>query len=153
MMEKVHTDIDYTQICVCANLRKKTRIVTQLYDKILEPTNLKVTQYAMLANIAKHKAISVSQLGIILSLDQTTITRNVNLLKKSGYVAITQDSQDGRTKIISLTAKGIEKLNEAAPIWKELQEKIIHDIGFEQYINFYDTLQKIQKIVKSYEKR
>lgn len=82
MMEKVHTDIDYTQICVCANLRKKTRIVTQLYDKILEPTNLKVTQYAMLANIAKHKAVSVSQLGIILSLDQTTITRNVNLLKK-----------------------------------------------------------------------
>lgn len=153
MMEKVHTDIDYTQICVCANLRKKTRIVTQLYDKILEPTNLKVTQYAMLDNIAKHKAVSVSQLGIILSLDQTTITRNVNLLKKSGYVAITQDSQDGRTKIISLTAKGIEKLNEAAPIWKELQEKIIHDIGFEQYINFYDTLQKIQKIVKSYEKR
>ncbi len=53
-MEKVYTDIDYTQICVCTNLRKKTRVVTQLYDKILEPTNLKVTQYALLANIAKH---------------------------------------------------------------------------------------------------
>lgn len=152
-MEKFYTDIDYTQICVCANLRKKTRVVTQLYDKVLEPTNLKITQYSMLANIAKHKAVSVSQLGNILLLDQTTITRNVNLLKKNGYVAITQDSQDGRSKIISLTTTGLEKLNEAAPIWMDLQKKIIHDIGLEQYINFYDTLQKIQKVVKSYEKR
>lgn len=150
-MEKVYTDIDYTQICVCTNLRKKTRVVTQLYDKILEPTNLKVTQYALLANIAKHQAVSVSQLGIILSLDQTTITRNVNLLKKNGYVAITQDSQDGRSKIISLTATGMQKLTEAAPIWMDIQEKIIHDIGPEKYKDFYETLKKIQQVVKSYE--
>lgn len=151
VMEKNYTDIDYTQICVCANLRKKTRAVTQLYDKALEPTHLKVTQYSMLANIAHHKAVSVSQLGDILLLDQTTITRNVNLLKKNGYVDVTRDTQDGRTKIISLTAIGIEKLNEAKPIWMDIQEKIIEDIGLEKYIDFYETLKKIQKVVKSYD--
>ena len=150
-MERNYTDIDYTQICVCANLRKKTRVVTQLYDKVLEPTNLKVTQYSMLANIANHQAVSVSQLGDILLLDQTTITRNVNLLKKNGYVDVTRDTQDGRTKIISLTSTGIEKLNEATPLWMAIQEKVIQDIGLEKYIDFYDTLRKIQKVVQSYE--
>ncbi|EON71371.1 MarR family winged helix-turn-helix transcriptional regulator [Lysinibacillus sphaericus] len=149
-MDKEYTNIDYTQICVCANLRKKTRVVTQIYDKLLQPTNLKITQYSMLANIDHQKAVSISKLGEILLLDQTTVTRNVNLLKQSGYVAITRDQQDARTKILSLTDAGIEKLHEAAPIWREIQERIINDIGLEKYKDFYETLRHIQKIIKSY---
>jgi len=143
--------IDYTQICVCANLRKKTRVVTQLYDKLLQPTGLKVTQYSMLANINQQQSVSISQLGDILLLDQTTITRNINVLKQNGYVNITKDPQDARTKIITLTKKGVEKLNEAAPIWEDIQERIINDIGLEKYEHFYETLKSIQKIIQSYD--
>ncbi|MET4561861.1 DNA-binding MarR family transcriptional regulator [Lysinibacillus parviboronicapiens] len=150
-MDKEYMNIDYTQICVCANLRKKTRVVTQMYDKLLQPTNLKITQYSMLANIDHQQAVSISKLGEILLLDQTTITRNVNLLKQSGYVAITPDKQDARTKILSLTDVGIAKLKEATPIWHEIQEKIINDIGPEKYKDFYETLRHIQKIIKSYD--
>jgi len=144
-------NIDYTQICVCANLRKKTRVVTQLYDKLLQPTGLKVTQYSMLANIGHQQSVSISRLGEILLLDQTTITRNINLLKQNGYVDLTRDSQDARTKVITLTNKGVEKLNEAAPIWQDIQERIINDIGLEKYNDFYETLTTIQKIIKSYD--
>ncbi|MGE7091002.1 MarR family winged helix-turn-helix transcriptional regulator [Lysinibacillus sp. NPDC048646] len=150
-MDKEFTILDYTQVCVCANLRKKTRVVTQMYDKLLQPTNLKITQYSMLANIDHQKAVSISKLGEILLLDQTTVTRNVNLLKQSGYVAITRDKQDARTKILSLTDTGIKKLNEATPIWRELQERIINDIGPEKYQDFYETLRHIQKIIKTYD--
>ncbi|MEB2279133.1 MarR family winged helix-turn-helix transcriptional regulator [Lysinibacillus xylanilyticus] len=144
-------NIDYTQICVCANLRKKTRLVTQLYDKLLQPTGLKVTQYSMLANISHQQSVSISQLGEILLLDQTTITRNINLLKQNGYVDLTRDPQDARAKVITLTDKGIEKLNEAAPIWQDIQERIINDIGLEKYNDFYETLKTIQKIIQSYD--
>ncbi|MFJ7735307.1 MarR family winged helix-turn-helix transcriptional regulator [Lysinibacillus sp. NPDC097287] len=150
-MSTEFNDIDYLQICVCANLRRKTRVVTQLYDKLLQPAGLKVTQYSMLANIALQKAVSISRLGEILLLDQTTVTRNVNVLKQSGYVSVTKDKQDSRTKIISLTDKGIEKLNEARPIWQDIQEKIINDIGLEKYKDFYETLKSIQKIIKIYD--
>lgn len=144
-------NIDYTQICVCANLRKKTRVVTQLYDKLLLPTGLKVTQYSMLANIDHQQSVSISRLGEILQLDQTTITRNINLLKQNGYVDIMKDPQDARTKVITLTEKGVEKLNEAAPIWEDIQKRIINDIGIEKYEDFYETLKSIQKIIQSYD--
>lgn len=144
-------NIDYTQICVCANLRKKTRLVTQFYDKLLQPTGLKVTQYSMLANIDLQQAVSISRLGEILLLDQTTITRNINLLKRNGYVDLTRDPQDARAKVITLTEKGVEKLNEAAPIWQDVQERIINDIGLENYNDFYETLKTIQKIIQSYD--
>jgi len=144
-------NIDYTQICVCANLRKKTRLVTQFYDNLLQPTGLKVTQYSMLANIDLQQSVSISRLGEILLLDQTTITRNINLLKRNGYVDLTRDPQDARAKVITLTDKGVEKLNEAAPIWQDIQERIINDIGLEKYNDFYETLKTIQKIIQSYD--
>lgn len=144
-------NIDYTQICVCANLRKKTRAVTQLYDKLLQPTGLKVTQYSMLAHIDLQQAVSISRLGEILQLDQTTVTRNINLLKQHGYVALKRDTNDARTKQITLTEKGLEKLHEAAPIWQAIQDRIIEDIGIEKYADFYDTLRTMQKIIQSYE--
>lgn len=125
--------------------------MTQFYDKLLQPTGLKVTQYSMLANIDLQQAVSISRLGEILLLDQTTITRNINLLKRNGYVDLTRDPQDARAKVITLTEKGVEKLNEAAPIWQDVQERIINDIGLENYNDFYETLKTIQKIIQSYD--
>ncbi|WP_155591746.1 MarR family winged helix-turn-helix transcriptional regulator [Lysinibacillus cavernae] len=144
-------NVDYTQICVCANLRKKTRVVTQLYDKLLHPTGLKVTQYSMLAHIDLQQAVSISRLGEILLLDQTTVTRNITLLKQNGYVELNRDAHDARTKNITLTEKGLEKLQEAAPIWQEIQDRIIDDVGIEKYADFYDTLRTMQKIIQSYD--
>ncbi|UZM98500.1 MarR family winged helix-turn-helix transcriptional regulator [Lysinibacillus sp. MHQ-1] len=106
--------------------------MTQLYDKLLQPTGLKVTQYSMLAHIDLQQAVSISRLGEILLLDQTTVTRNINLLKQYGYVELKRDPQDARTKNIMLTEKGLEKLHEAAPIWQTIQDKIIDDIGVEK---------------------
>ncbi|MEB7453894.1 MarR family winged helix-turn-helix transcriptional regulator [Lysinibacillus sphaericus] len=152
-MKNQQNTIVYTQICVCANLRKKTRVVTQLYDKLLQPTGLKVTQYSMLAHIDLQQAVSISRLGEILLLDQTTVTRNINLLKQYGYVELKRDPQDARTKNIMLTEKGLEKLHEAAPIWQTIQDKIIDDIGVEKYADFFDTLRTMQKIIQSYEEQ
>lgn len=152
-MKNQQNPIEYTQICVCANLRKKTRVVTQFYDKLLQPTGLKVTQYSMLAHIDLQHAVSISRLGEILLLDQTTVTRNINLLKQYGYVELKRDPHDARTKNIMLTEKGLEKLHEAAPIWQTIQDKIIDDIGVEKYADFYDTLRTMQKIIQSYDEQ
>jgi len=73
------------------------------------------------------------------------------LLKQNGYVDLNRDLQDARTKVITLTEKGAEKLNEAAPIWQDIQERIINDIGLEKYNDFYETLKTMQKIIQSYD--
>ena len=66
-------------------------------------------------------------------LDQTTITRNVNILKKSGYVNITKNKNDSRTKSISITDIGLVKLEEAAPIWLQIQDNVENGMGKEKY--------------------
>ncbi|MFC5589643.1 MarR family winged helix-turn-helix transcriptional regulator [Sporosarcina soli] len=152
-MNNTHNKMDYIiQFCACANLRKAARSVTQAYERKMESTGLKVTQYYMLVNIARHDKISISNLGDVMLLDQSTVTRNVNVLKNRGYVNIAKDISDSRTKSVSITEIGLAKLEEATPIWLQIQGKIEKDIGQEKYQDLLETLKKLQEFVEPYDR-
>src|SRR5207245_7476434 len=72
--------------CVCNTLRMVTRAVTQLYDDVLRPSGLRVTQFSILATIARIGEANVKQLEDTLAIDQTTLTRRLNLLERDGVI-------------------------------------------------------------------
>lgn len=135
------------QLCVCGNLRKTTRVITQFYDQHLQSTGLRSTQCGLLRNISLHKNISIGELGDMLLMDQSTVTRNIGILKKHGYIMITAENHDARKKSISITQSGEEKLKEAIPLWEEAQGKIEHELGG-RFNDFLKTLQSINQLVK-----
>ncbi|WP_153732074.1 MarR family winged helix-turn-helix transcriptional regulator [Sporosarcina obsidiansis] len=139
------------QVCACANLRTVSGSLTQLYNKLLKPTGLKITQYYMLGNIFCYPNISISKLGEIMLLDQTTVTRNLNILKDSAYVKITRAEHDSRTKVVSITDTGLEKLNEAEPIWSQVQNTIEGIFGKEEYSELLRKLENLHKVIEDYE--
>lgn len=47
-------------ICNCVNVRRASRAITRMYDKALEPADLKVTQYSALANIMHSGPLNIS---------------------------------------------------------------------------------------------
>ena len=73
--------------CVCSTLRMVSRAVTQLYDDILRPSGLRVTQFSILATIARRREANLRQLERALAIDQTTLTRSVNLLERDRMIA------------------------------------------------------------------
>ena len=144
-----YDELDYIiQFCACANIRKAARTVTQAFEKQMQSTGLKVTQYYMLVNIARHKEITVSELGEIMLLDQSTATRNVNILKNNGYVSITKAKDDLRTKYISITDLGLEKLEEATPIWLNIQTKIEDNLGKDKFNDLIKSLNILQESIE-----
>src|SRR5438105_14434138 len=72
--------------CVCNTLRMVTRVVTQLYDDVLRPSGLRVTQFTILATIARLGEANLKQLEDALAIDQTTLTRSLNLLERDGVI-------------------------------------------------------------------
>ena len=138
-------------VCVCANLRTVSGSLTQLYNHLLKPTGLKITQYYMLGNIYTSPDISISKLSEMMLLDQTTVTRNLNILNDSGYVQIKRTEHDSRTKVVTVTELGYEKLNHATPIWIQVQEQIEGAIGKEEYVDLLEKLSKLQKVIEEFE--
>src|SRR2546422_480211 len=72
--------------CVCSTLRMVSRAVTQLYDDILRPSGLRVTQFSILATIARRGEANLRQLEHALVIDQTTLTRSVHLLERDRVI-------------------------------------------------------------------
>src|SRR2546422_6846075 len=102
--------------CVCNTLRMATRAVTQLYDDLLRPSGLRVTQFSILAAIARMGEANLRQLEHTLALDQTTLTRSLNLLERERVIDRAAHP-DGRIKAMRLTSKGRRTLEVARPLW------------------------------------
>jgi len=143
LSDKIHI-----QSCSCGELRKTTRTITQFYDKILQPTGLRSTQCFLLLNIFLNENISVCNLGNVLLMDQSTVTRNIELLRKCGYIDIKKEEVDSRKKCISITINGLKKLEEATPILKKAQSKIEDGIGKERIEELIKILKDIEKLVE-----
>jgi DNA-binding MarR family transcriptional regulator len=105
-----------------------TRAVTQLYDDALRPSGLRASQFSILATIAGRGAASLKQLEEMLAIDQTTLSRNLGLLERDGLLG-RAPHPDGRVKAMRLTPKGRRALAVARPLWAQVQQKILRELG------------------------
>ncbi len=129
--------------CLCALIRKAGRIVTRNYDKCLKPSGLKITQLSMLANIARNPAITVSELAELLLMDQTTVSRNLGVLEKSGYIHLEEEMTDHRIKRVQMTDFGKSKMKEAIPLWEKAQSDMEQILGRESIEVMMETFKKL----------
>ncbi len=118
-----------TANCVCFGLRKSGRAVTQLYDAALEPAGLRATQFSLLAVLRAYGPLTISKLAEAMVTDRTTLTRNLAPVRKQGLVKIAPGRRDGRTKVVSLTARGAKRLIRAEPLWATAQAHMRNAMG------------------------
>lgn len=105
-----------------------TRAVTQRYDTMLRPSGLRITQYSVLANIARAGESTLDRLTEVMAIDQTTLTRSLTLLEQAGLIKRVPHS-DKRTRSLRVTRKGIGALNRARPLWTRAQAQVLQMIG------------------------
>jgi DNA-binding MarR family transcriptional regulator len=124
--------LEVASFCACANLRKASRAVTQLYDESLQPTGLRATQFTLLVTLSLTGTISITDLAQQLVMDRTTLTRNLALLEHQGLVAIAK-GDDQRTRLVTLTNQGCEAVMKALPLWEQAQMRIVSGLGRERW--------------------
>lgn len=128
-------------VCVCMQLRKAGRVVTQVYDHCLRPVGIRGTQFVLLKRIACMRRPFITDIGKVLCMDQTTATRNIGLLERAGFVAVTVHPNDARKKVVELTPEGQAKLEEAFPLWEEAQREIREYLGDDRLGSLCSLLQ------------
>lgn len=117
--------------CVGFNLRKATRAVTQLYDEMLRPSGIRVTQYSLLVVLKIIGPVLVTDLAEKIVMDRTTLSRNLEVMEKQGLVSVAP-GEDRRTRWVTITESGSAVLLEAYPLWQQAQAKIRVHMGEER---------------------
>jgi DNA-binding MarR family transcriptional regulator len=115
--------IPFATACLCNALRQASRAVSRLYDEELRAVGLRTTQYSLLRALSRSGAVQQRNLGVLTSLDETTLTRNLRPLMRNGWVAV-RAREDRREKWLEITESGAAKLEEARPAWERAQERL-----------------------------
>jgi DNA-binding MarR family transcriptional regulator len=115
--------------CNCTGLRKATRRISQLYDKALAPSGMKVTQRAILAQINRSESTSVGLLAEALVMDSGALAHTLKPLERDGLIALEVDPADRRHRLISLTAQGRVKLAETNALWAQAEKNFESAFG------------------------
>ncbi|MET4385213.1 DNA-binding MarR family transcriptional regulator [Bradyrhizobium sp. F1.4.3] len=78
-------------------------------------TNLTPTQWAALSKLAETGPCSQNQLGRLTSMDVATIKGVIDRLSARGLTETSQDPEDGRRLLVSLTRGGQQLAEKLAP--------------------------------------
>ncbi len=127
-------------ICISTRLRRAARQASRLYDDALEAVGLSVAQYSMLRAIERLDTPTINDLAHTTQLDPSTLGRNMKVLERAGL--ITQaPGQDRRTRCVTLSATGKERLLDAAELWAGVQDTWERRLGAGGRDELFDLLQ------------
>ena len=135
--------------CLFLQIRKADRQLNQLYGKYLGRNGMRITQYGLLRAIDGLEEPSITEIGRVLGIDQTTVTRNVEKLENMGLVACTQAQADSRKKIVRLTPLGADRLAAAHPEWEKAQQRMISGLGDDDAQELLRLLSKVRHIAET----
>jgi DNA-binding MarR family transcriptional regulator len=105
--------------CVAMRVRYLNRSLTSIYDDAFRPLGITASQVNLLVALIKQGSLSPGELGGIFNMEKSTVSRNLERMRKAGWIGITRS---GRTNAVEATTAGKQLLVDAMPHWEEAQK-------------------------------
>lgn len=131
--------------CHCLNIRRASRAVTQLYDKFVGQSGLKLAQYSLLRHLEAVEPATITALAKIMRIDRTTLSRNMKPLLEAGLI-IVNSGEDPRSRQVMLTETGKAAIASANKLWDKAQAALEEYLGKELH-NFEKVLSKLEALI------
>ncbi len=102
-MAETVTDADVAQLRACTqtSIRRLDRVLARYFDGALAPVGLRITQLSLLGALANIGPVLVNTLAEHLTMNGSTVTRNVGLLIGRGLVT-RKTGADRRQQILEI---------------------------------------------------
>ena len=137
---------DVASRCAAVRTLSTARAVTRHYDDALRPVKLTITQFTLMVTIAKTSPESISQVADQLSMDRTSVSRNLALLEKNGLIE--RGSQAAaRKRPVSLSRAGEARLQQAYKLWNGAQSQIEKQLSRRTFGNAMRAMKDLRKAV------
>ncbi len=133
--------------CIGVRVRILNRVVTNIFDRALQPLDLKLPQGNILVLLALYGKTSPGEIGKVLLMEKSTVSRNLERMRKKGWIEIT-GKDDGPSTAVSVTAKGRKLLKAAHVAWEKAQREAAGLLGKEG-VRAVRTLHDILKRAKA----
>lgn len=110
--------------------------------RVASQNNLSLSQYFALTNISS-SGISMSDLSSLLGVDNSTLTRNINILIKRDLVDKNQSNEDKRGYTITLSTKGSSIVQSLESQIESILDDFIDSVDPAIKQNFIDIIETV----------
>ena len=110
--------------------------------RVASQNNLSLSQYFALTNISS-SGISMSDLSSLLGVDNSTLTRNINILIKRDLVEKNQSNEDKRGYTITLSTKGSSIVQSLESQIESILDDFIDSVDPAIKQNFIDIIETV----------
>ncbi|MFO1080253.1 MAG: MarR family winged helix-turn-helix transcriptional regulator [Reyranellaceae bacterium] len=114
--------------CTCFRVRRAARRVTQIYSRHLAASGLKISQFSLLGFICGEGPVTVGRLSELLTIDRTTLTRNLRPLLQGGLVERARSGDRRRHELVA-TLAGRALFKRAVPLWAAAEQEVRDALG------------------------
>ncbi|MDF2073913.1 MarR family transcriptional regulator [Ectopseudomonas mendocina] len=128
--------------CLCTQLRRASRGVTRRYDDALAGVGLGAAQFSLLRHVQRLGRPSISALAEAMGLDRSTLGRNLRVLEEQGLVQL-GEGLDLRAREIRLTEAGLQRIEQALPLWEKAQCELNARLGAERRTELMKLLDEL----------
>ena len=134
--------------CMCSSVRRASRGLTQLYEQALRPLGLRSTQFTILQVLSRAGEVSQGQLGEMLAMDSTTLTRTLEIMLRQGWVA-ERRGEDRRQRWLRLAKAGRAELDRALPVWEKVQAQLNRELGEQSWKQLFQLADQLTLLATS----
>jgi DNA-binding MarR family transcriptional regulator len=135
--------------CICGSFRRASRALTQLYENALRPLGLRSSQFTILQALSLAGEVTQSQLGEILAMDSTTLTRTLHIMNREGWIA-ERRGEDRRERWLRLAKAGEAQFKRAVPAWEKVQSRLRRQLGEDSWKALLDITHQITDMVTTH---
>ncbi|MBN3817861.1 MarR family transcriptional regulator [Paraburkholderia sp. Se-20369] len=126
--------------CLCLHMQRAARNLARVFDEALRPLDLTNGQFSLLTSLNRPHPPAMKDVSSLLAMDRTTLTAALKPLERRDLVVITQDPDDKRSRLLSLTPAGHRLLAKAFPVWQQTHAEIEKPFSAEEMDRLRDRL-------------
>jgi DNA-binding MarR family transcriptional regulator len=144
------SDGDHASVlpCICGTLRRASRAVTNLYDLVLAPSGLRLTQFLVLKSLHERGKIAQCDFARDQDIAVETLSRRFGALRRKGLVEMRLGERHGE-RIYSLTAEGRQAFLGALPYWERAQERLRNVLASSDTRTLLDICERVRQAAHS----
>lgn len=105
-------------------------------------------QFETLRSLAASTDPSMSQLSTLLGVDLSTMSRNISVLQREGYVERARNSEDSRVVTVTLTRKGANALETLQCDEKDVMAKLYNRIPVASRMSALQALELVHSVLE-----
>jgi DNA-binding MarR family transcriptional regulator len=116
--------------CLGMRVTRLHRVVARVYEQELQTAGLSLPQMEILTTlITAAGPVRQAALAAKLMAERSTVSRNLALMQKRGWVTVAEISPTGRAMSVTITEAGVTAFTRASTAWRSAQTTAARILG------------------------